>query len=700
MILRKIWVTLAMVATTAAVGQPLEPGDKIVIVPQSSAATSATAIAIKRIAESTSATVTVDTQTSAGLVTDADLVILLGVGLSPQLATAKEDSYAVETTSATGTLTVRASGTGNRSMLYAAYRLADLLRAGKELNNLSLIFQPKIKERFVSFGATTHGRREYHPELFWKTLNELPRFGYNGVIIYPGGGTPLGRHSSPLVETKDGKLTLDPENTARWKDWLAKVDAYGLDIMMTVPPSVPAGYDMKDIREYYSGGPEPKDYLKNLKSNFRNYLELLTRTYPEADLYMFNSTEGATFGRNFRFFGHPSSGKYPVDAYLRNNEAIMTAYFDVLKDFFGDELHKVMFWTHSFGLTSDGIRKMREILFQYPAVTIIEDDFWNNNLWPFELPAMAYLPTDLRAKVSENNPFALFQIATDGEYYGGGSLPNAYPDSHVRSAKEAVERNARMMIQRLDLHDRTPYGTAFGTMEIVPLAASRQIWEPEPTIDETWHNWAERRFGTQAAPYVVKALQESESIIHKGLSCNGIDLLCVGSEFSPRLWMQSDTGVTRFYLFGKPGRDFVADEDDVISSEEFTAYQMDTHSIAIEDWRKNQEEARQAVERGLAQIEKARPYLTEPDYEMLKGIYTNGRHVLHAVRLLGQAAYATNIMLDNFDEVEDPDAHFNKAMSDLEQFLDQEKIIPEMTRNIRKIVDHYKEVARRGSEKK
>lgn len=628
------------------------------------------------------------------------LTIVLGAAAdSPELRhvwaahpSAKPDSYIVKTISVQP-ITVVASGIDARGTLFAAYQLADRIRAKGDLTAVDVFRQPRVAERFVSFGATTHGRRQYVPEQHWKTLKELPDFGYNGIIIYPGGGTPIGRRASPIVEAEDGTLRVDAENTAQWRQWFAELKSYQLDVMMTVPPVVPAGFSNKTIADYYAGGAEPKGYLPALKTHFRRYLELLVATYPEADRFMFNSTEGATFGRNERFFGSPAPDRFPTATYLQNNTNVMRAYFDVLAEVFRDKRDRVYFWTHSFGLTSEGLAMMREILFSYPWVTIIEDDFWNNNLWPHDLPAMAYLPPDLRERVSRANPFALFQIATDGEYHGGGSLPNAYPGSHIRSAQEAVERRARMVIQRLDLHDRTPYGTAFGTMKIVPYAAALQLWDPTPPEPVIWREWASTRFGPAAADAVIHALQESHSVLVDGLSGNGIDLLCVGSEFQPRLWMKDRSGVTRFFLFGRPGELLVKKKPgDVITSGEYTAWQMHTRSMAIGDFRQRQDKGMEAVRRGLREIENARPRLGPEDYAMLHGVFANGANVLRAVRLLGETAYAANLVLDNFDQVPEPKRMFAERAAEVEAFLHEGKLIPEMISNLSTILHSYREL--------
>lgn len=700
----KTQLFLLVLLWTPVFSTPSGDISKILIEIPKGKAGDATTIAVQRIREYTNAVTNVSYTTVADKSRGRyDLIIILGTPEhSPEIqnqwkenASSKEDSYRIQTVR-NEPLTIVASGVNDRGMLYAAYHLADMLKAKENLSSLDLFFQPKIAERYISFGATTHGRRYYRPALHYQSLKELPRYGYNGVIIYPGGGTPIDRRSSPILESDDGELYLDSENTEAWKKWFRDIKVYGHDIMMAVPPLIPYGYNKQEVNDFYASGQEPDGFLEDLKIKFRQFLTLLTGEYPEIDRYLFNSTEGATFGNNKRFFGHPDEDR--VDTYTLNNEKIMRTYFEVLKEFFKEDIDKVGFWTHSFGLTSQGIRKMREVLFEYPEVMIVEDDFWNNNLWPHDIPAMKYLPEDLRAEISTKNPFALFQIATDGEYYGGGSLPNAYAGSHIRSANEAFERNAKMVIQRIDLHDRTPYGTLFGTLEIIPLAASKQLWSPTPTEPEIWKTWANRRFGKDAAPHVINALQESENIILNGLSCNGIDLLAVHSEFIPRLWIKDKSRLSRFYLFSKPNVQMVQkDDDDVVYSPEYTAYQMNTHTIPIKTYRKNQEKALKSISYAMVEIEKAKSFLAREDYEMLTDIYINGRNVIEALQLLGEAAYATNIMLDNFDNVKDPGALYNTSIKNLEDFIKEDKLIPEMIANLTTILNNYKKVANAGS---
>ena len=63
------------------------------------------------------------------------------------------------------------------------------------------------------------------------------------------------------------------------------------------------------------------------------------------------------------------------------------------------------------------------------------------------------------------------------------------------------------------------------------------------------------------------------------------------------------------------------------------------------------------------------------------------------MRLLGRATYATNIALSNYDDVDDPKALFERSVRDLQGFLEQGKLIPPMTRNLKQILESYKGVA-------
>jgi hypothetical protein len=607
---------------------------------------------------------------------------------------ARPDAYLIRTVS-TSPLVIYASGNNARGTLYAAYALSALIKERADLSALRIYREPLVAQRYASAGATTHGRKYYRPDLYNRTLNELPRYGINGILVYPGGGTPIGRKASPVLEKPDGSFHQTADNKRRWNESFDQIRRYGMEIMMTIPPVRPSGYKPTDLTAYYQGGPEPKDYLVKLKAHFRNYLEIMARDYRKFDGYMFNSTEGATFGRNKRFFDHPNPKKYPIDDYLKNNATVMRAYLDVLKEFFGKEFNKVCFWTHSYGLYTSGLRKMREVLFEYPELTILEDDYWNNNMWPMDVPSMYYLPEDLRAEVSKRNPYGLFQIVPDGEYFGGGSLPTAYPDSHIRSSKDAVARSARLVIQRFNLHDWTTEGTAFGIMDIVPTAASRCLWSDAPDAPQLWSDWAKMRFGQKAAPFVVKALQESKTYLFNSIACNGVDMMC-GSKFQPNYWVPGNP-YSRVQLFSKPGVLMLKKKEGAdIQSSEYTMYQMKTRTIAITEYRQRLQTAHAAVDRGLAALGQARPYLTADQYAMLTGKFLRGRNILRALSCLSEGAYALNILQDNFDKVKDPAANYARAMKQFRDYLATDTGLPALlTANLNTIYKNYEKAGER-----
>ena len=694
------------IISTAVYSIELNNTLKILIEVPNEKAGETTLIAINRIRESVNSNIdVVYTSATNELRNKYGLSIILGASKdSPELqhhwqnhSSAKEDSYLIYSISKEP-LVVIASGVDIRGTLYAAYHLADLLKTDVDISNLKLFFQPKVSKRYASVSTITHGGRYYRPSLFYKSLKELPRYGYNGVVITPGRKSPIDQYSSPVSETEEGEFYSDIYNTIEWKNFFNEIKKYQLDIMIGIPPLIPPGYSDKEIDNFYMGGDEPKEYISNLKLHFRHFLDFLSREYPEIDMYLFNSTEGSEYGRTKRFFAssNPEDERLTNTAYLINCEKVMLAYFDVIEDFFQSDLNRVGFWTHSWGITNQGILKMREILFQYPEVLIIEDDYWNNNLWVFQLPIMNYLPGDLRAKIHTQNPFGIFLPTTSAEYYGGGSLPNSYPSPHIKSAKEALKRNARMVIQSINAHDRTIYGTLFGTVEIIPLCASKQLWDPTPDESQIWQEWANRRFGTQAAPFVINALQESKNIILDGLTISGIDLLGY-TEIRAKSWIKDDKRqecrFTRFDLFCKPNTPMtLKSNDSIIFSSEYTEYQMNTHSIPINTYRKKQDKALQSIRYALKEIEKAKPYLEKQDYQMLNKIFSDGQKVIKALKLLGEAAYATNIILSNYDNIEDPVALFNESINNLEEYINDDNLIPQMDKNLVIIINNYKQV--------
>ena len=64
------------------------------------------------------------------------------------------------------------------------------------------------------------------------------------------------------------------------------------------------------------------------------------------------------------------------------------------------------------------------------------------------------------------------------------------------------------------------------------------------------------------------------------------------------------------------------------------------------------------------------------------------------MRLLGRAAYATNLVLENFDGVEDPKRLFGEAIGEVEAYLKEGKLSESMTKNVAEIVESYRAIGR------
>jgi len=405
-------------------------------------------------------------------------------------------------------------------------------------------------------------------------------------------------------------------------------------------------------------------------AHFEDYLTTVLDTFPAVKGVITSSTEGSEYGRHRRYFIIPEEISLdPValaDLY-RSNERILRVYFEILQRVCGARGVRAVFCSHIYGITSDGLLALRKVLYDYPGILCLEDDYWNNNLWIYDLPVMNYLPEEARLEAVQHS-FGMSQWCTDAEYYGGASLPSAYPDSLVFSAREAVRLGARMLQQRLNLHDRTPYGTLFNMAEIIPFASSRQVWTGAEPVDELWNEWAVRRFGREASSWIVKALKNSGTIIFSGFQVNGCFLM-MHSAIRPPWWVM---GGQFFQLFGKPGARVVDKKDgEVVFSHEQYLVQMKTVSVPIAEFRSNNAFALQKVYESISYLEDAKSNVSYEDYRMLKDAFDDAVIVLGVLLRLGEAACAANLALDNYDNVPDPGALLRYKLDELAGYREE-----------------------------
>jgi hypothetical protein len=166
---------------------------------------------------------------------------------------------------------------------------------------------------------------------------------------------------------------------------------------------------------------------------------------------------------------------------------------------------------------------------------------------------------------------------------------------------------------------------------------------------------------------VVKALKNSKDYMLKGLQINGYYLTC-HSAIRRDEWQ---VGGKVFKLFGKPGTVFVPKTyDDVIYSGEYMLFQHKTVATAIGAFRRDNDSAKQLVLESRQYIDEIYAYLSEEDKKEFDSILRDSGLVINVLRLLGETAYAANLVLDNFDAVEEPRALLKDALDTLEKHND------------------------------
>lgn len=225
---------------------------------------------------------------------------------------------------------------------------------------------------------------------------------------------------------------------------------------------------------------------------------------------------------------------------------------------------------------------------------------------------------------------------------------------------------------RPDLHERTEYGTFFGINEINVLAAMAPMWEPQRPLDDLWDRWIARRFGSDVVADLKPVLQTNWAILRKGTMVAGMPLLH-GSRLVPDDWVTADMHKTKNYLnwvvlprFRKPGTPLLTDDAEIWGGNS-AAWQLDAKSVPISDVRADQREAVALTEHCIASIHALEAKLSNEDYAYLLRLYTTTQVVIEALMAAVEGAYAANIMLDNYDRVNDPDALFRDALQGIEK---------------------------------
>jgi hypothetical protein len=547
-----------------------------------------------------------------------------------------QDDWAVEVSS-TRPPRVEIPAGSERGQLYALYHVAKCLEMGRRPETWPICRRPLVPHRYAWISAGNVWSPVCRPDQFDRAIIELPDMGFNGVLLTCNAthGTSVGRQTIPVELTDDGVAVDRFKLPAflRMFDWFR---SFGLEISLFQSAYLPPGFTKDEVREHYAGRRDLPGLADAIRRSSRDLAAAIFEHLPQLDSLLFHSLECEWMWGN-------SVSMFPSQDDATSGRAF-EAYLDGLTGACEEAGKDLLFWTHVSGVSARQLRLMHRLLARHPSVVVVEDAAWPNNMWP-HAPVMGHLAPDLQ-EAAANGRLALAVNTTDGEYCGAGSLPTAYPDGHVRSARAASDLGAELAYVRINEQAMTPLGTLEDCNAIHVIGASEQWWDPPRPMDELWGEWCTRRFGAAAAPAVASALRKSEAFVLKGVAAgdmplmdhNGIGVYSWRPGQRARAWD----------LFARPGERIVDKPyDELADANEIRVWEIAARGVAIDDFLAAQDEAVAAVRQALREIESVRADLAPEDYAYLRKCFGDALPMLDAVRHAALGARASAAYLDD-----------------------------------------------------
>ncbi|MDP7023787.1 MAG: hypothetical protein QGH42_06040 [Kiritimatiellia bacterium] len=522
----------------------------------------------------------------------------------------------------------------DRAQLYALYHIAECLAAGEPCAEWAISRRPRVPKRYAWPSAGNAWSPVFRPDQFKQVLEELPGLGINGVLITftPTHGTHYGRETIPFTLTEDG-VEVDHHKLAAFRNLMDELRSYGLDIHLFHQAFTPPPFTAELVREYYDGKRELPAFEEAVEKSSRELAEAIFTHLPQVDGLLHHSIECDWFWGNavsiFPSADDKAAGS-AFEAYLRGMGQACTAH--------GKDL---MYWTHVSMISARQLRLQRDLLANFPEVMVVEDHSYPNNLWAFA-PVMGHLAPDLKASVVKGR-FGLAIDTVDGEYYGAGALPTAYPDPHIRCGQAAAELGAEMSFVRMNEQSLTPLGSLEDINAIHAIATTEQWWEnPRPT-EQLWQEWCERRFGVESASKIVSVLKKSSVFITKGVSAGHMPLID-HSGLATYGWQPGNTD-RAWGLFAKPGELLVDKPYDALVGAEIRAWQVKARGVALDDFLRDSTEAEAAMREALREIAEVQNSLKPEDTAYLTRCFEDAIVMIEAVRETARAARANAVFL-------------------------------------------------------
>ena len=523
-----------------------------------------------------------------------------------------------------------------RAQLFAMYHIAACLELEKPLAEWATRRSPLLKKRYAWISPGNFWSDTFRPDWFERDIEDIPGLGLNGVLmtLAPTHGTSIGRQILPITLTRKG-VKVDRFKLPAFQQMFDRFKAYGLDISILHQPFIPPQFTMKAVKAHYSGKARLAGLEKAIEKSSYDLAAAIFKHLPQIDSLLFHSLECEwIWGKAVAMFPckNESAAGRAFEAYLKGQTKACEEYGKTL-----------MFWTHVSGISARQIRLMHRILERYPTVLVMEDHKWPNDTWP-HAPVMGHIAKDIRDTVTARR-WGMSINTTDGEYYGAGAMPTAYPDPNVASAKTAVRLGAECAFIRFNEQNLTPLRTMEDVNGIHLMASSEVWWEPARSNDALWTDWCTRRFGAAAAPTVVSALKKSETIILKGLSAGRLPLISHSSLVTGS-WTPGSR-VNAWGIFARPGEVLVDKPWDKLTGSEFRPWMVNARGVALDDFLRDSAEADGAAREALQEIENVHNDLTDQDYKYLKTCFSDAILMMEAIRLTAVGARASALCMKN-----------------------------------------------------
>jgi hypothetical protein len=196
-----------------------------------------------------------------------------------------------------------------------------------------------------------------------------------------------------------------------------------------------------------------------------------------------------------------------------------------------------------------------------------------------------------------------------GEYFLTNNVANCMVDRLKEQFEFGISKNVQGICVRVDRYDAS---VIWEPNEVNLWALGLLAAGATDNTDEIWSRWATYRYGEQAAPAVIKALKPTSTVIAEMLS---IGPFTYGDTRGPN-------------IKGRPSLQ-IAQPDDDLFNKNWQMWRWDKTYLPIlekasvgdpafvEQIRLQQAAARTAANQSLAELEKARPFLSDKEYQIL-----------------------------------------------------------------------------------